>query len=185
MAADWQIFAQLTDGSDLELRDGRQLRFSWDTFSTDVPLSSWAKESHVVDSDGNELCLFAHAHSTRFVDATHVSLDGAASSLLTGLTTAQATLRLVATLDRDAAVSGAKFYAYDGTTDANAPSGAALKAYEVGHGSSWATPGGSAGALLLADQAHAVVHTWYIAVSLSPSAPGVDSVRFKAIVPYA
>lgn len=71
-------------------------------------------------------------------------------------------------------VTGAIFYAYDGTTPATAPANVDVRAAEIGD-ANFTQAEGQASALALTDQASATSHDYDIAVSASPETVGLKS----------
>lgn len=116
--------------------------------------------------------------------AASVSLNGAADSNITALTTANAGLKFNFADGASVATSNGKFYAYDGTTDATAMAGVTFKAYEISNGSSWTTANGSGAALTIADDTAATSHDYFIATSISPTSTGAKTGRVKISLTY-
>jgi len=187
MAADWTLFARTRGGVELEIADGRRLWFAGAEFEDDVPIDGPSKSCHVADAEGDHVCLLDHLHSFQRVDNTHYRVDGGASTLLNPGAAPppdQYTLRLHADFDRPVATAGAVFYAYNGVHDEDPAGGAEVYAFENGVSSSWSHAVSVSSHLALADQPAASSHDWFICVAQWPSAAGVRTARFKAVVPY-
>jgi hypothetical protein len=187
----WTLTAQLTTGTYTVLSTDQ----IWWTAGTDntsanyVVVGNYQDGTHIYASNGTtHQCSTNHVHNTKYIDSTHMSLDGAASALLSTLTTANTGLKFVFdTSDLGGAsvtTSGAKFYAYDGTTDANAMAGITFQAAVGGTSSSWVAAHGSGAALTFADQSTATSHTFYVATSASPSSTGAKTGKVKFLLTY-
>lgn len=134
------------------------------------------------------------ANNCQYIDATHVSLNGAASTDLDVGHVAQSDCTVRVDWQDDAGntvLTDCVFYAFDGVVAANPPTGilvlafertaAALRKNRIGGdvaGKAWdASFGvcGSAAALSLADQVSASNHQFWLGISASPTAYGTHT----------
>jgi hypothetical protein len=133
------------------------------------------------------------ANNCQYIDATHVSLNGLASTPLDVGNVAQSDCTVRVDWQDDAGntvLSNCAFYAFDGVVAANPPSNILILAFErtasalrkdrIGGaaGKAWDASfgvGGSANALSLADQVSASNHQFWIGISASPTAYGTHT----------
>lgn len=187
----WTLTAQLTTGTYTVLSTDQ----IWWTAGTDntsanyVVVGNYQDGTHIYASNGTtHQCSTNHVHNTKYLSSTTMSLDGAGSANLSTLTTANTGLKFVFdTSDLGGAsvtTSGAKFYAYDGTTDATAMAGITFQAAVGGTSTTWVAANGSGAALTFADQTTATSHTFYVATSASPSSTGAKTGKVKFLLTY-
>lgn len=191
----WTLTAQLTTGTYTVLATDQ----IWWTAGADnssanyVVVGNYQDGTHIYASNGTtHQCATNHVNNTKYVDATHVNVNAGGSILLTAMTSANCGLKFVFdTSDLGGAsvtTSGAKFYAYDGTTDANAMSGITFQANgfsgATATGTSWVAANGSGAALSFADQTTATSHTFYTATSASPTSTGAKTGKVKFTLTY-
>lgn len=178
----WATTAQLTTGT---LSVGATDRVWWNgtLFGDNVVVGSYQDSTHITNSSDVHQCTTNHVNNTKYIDATHVSINGAASSALP-IATASCGVKFNFSDASSVATSGAKFYFYDGTTDATAMSGITAQAAEGGQSTSWVAANGSGSALTLANQAAATSHDFFIATSVSPSSTGAKTGAIKITLTY-
>jgi|SRR5581483_10112776 len=181
--ATWTLTSQLTSGT-LSVNSTDRIWWNGTNFGDNIVVGSYQDSTHISDSSDAHRCTTNHVHNTKYVDSTHVSLDGAASSLLSALTTSQAGLKFNFSDASSVATSAASFYAYDGTTDATAMAGVTFQAAEAGTSSSWVAANGSGSSLSLANQSAATSHDFYVATSVSPSSTGAKTGKVKITLTY-
>jgi hypothetical protein len=161
-----------------------------------VTIGSYQDQTHLADVNDAHLasCSNANGHvnNTRYVDTTHVSINGGGSTPLgsTVPTRAQAPLKFTFQADNNAAVavSGAKFYGYDGTTVANLwdlGTGGHFYAGEAQVSTAWVAANGLDNALSLADQPSATSHDYYVFFSASPGTIGAKRGKIRLTLTYA
>jgi hypothetical protein len=163
---------------------------------TAISVDAWNPATIVVSA---LLAVVAAARNCRYVSPTQVSLDEAAAITLDATNVAQADCTVRVEWKDDAvntALSNGKFYAYDGVTATEPPAGCKVVAFErtasairknrIGgdsSGQAWDAAygiGGNAAALSLADQASSAEHSFYIGISLKPTAYGQNSgIKFR------
>lgn len=134
------------------------------------------------------------ANNCKYIDPTHVSLNGGASTDLDTAHVAQSDCTVRVDWQDDAGntvLSNCAFYAFDGAVAANPPTGILILAFErtasalrknrVGgdvDGKAWDASfgvGGSAAALSLADQVSASNHQFWLGISAAPTAYGTHT----------
>lgn len=146
-------------------------------FNDAVVVNSYQDSTHVENSANAEQCAGGpHMNNTKYVDATHVSINGGASAVLASNvpTNAQCPLKVNFSHGSAVATSAATFWADDGSVTTNPPTDLTVKAGEKSN-TSWSSPGGSGAAMALADQASATSHDFYIFLSCTPTAVGVKT----------
>jgi len=154
-------------------------------FATKITVDDYNTSTHVkTDADADK----SSANTPRnnmFVAAGTVSVDGNTAINVADATTANCTLKI--TFDGDAGdveTENGKFYAYDGTTPATAPTGMTVQAAEPGN-AEWKAVGGSAAALDLGDNSSAAAtHDFYLLVSAKPTAVGEKSGKYWIELDY-
>jgi hypothetical protein len=173
------------------------LVFSGSATDLTVPITvaSWQDGTHAGNGDpGTDQC----GANVKYIDSTHMSVDGAASEVVNdaNITTDECTLRLHFNHASAVAVSGARLFCYDGTTDATPGVGMEVQAFErTASVAAWTeindesagVGGDNAGERLdLANSASAVDHYWYVCLSASPESVGAKaSFDFKLALTYS
>lgn len=151
------------------------IQFSDGTFDNPIQVSSYNDGTHVRSSTGTDDSSANTPNNNKYIDSTHISINSGASELLSGMTTAEAALKITISESVEITVTDIKMYAYDGTTTTNAPSGMTVQLAEQGD-TTWVQAHGSASALTLGDHTTpATSHDFYVAISASPSSVGVKS----------
>lgn len=184
--ATWTLTSQLTTGT-LAVGATDRVWYNGTNFGDNIVVSSYQDSTHISNSSDAHQCTTNHVNNTKWLadtGASSVSLNGAAASNITALTTANAGLKFNFSDAASVATSGGKFYFYDGTTDANPMSGVTAKAFEIANGSTWTSANGSGAALNLANQAAATSHDFFIATSASPSSTGAKTGSVKISLTY-
>jgi len=192
----WTVTAQVTGSPAFVLAATNRVWFNGvgGVFGTNVVVGSYNDGTHATDNADAHLAACTtgtHMNNTKFLTSTTMSLNGAGSANLSTLTTAGAPLKFVFdTTDlggASVATSAAKFYAYS-TSDGTPVSGVTVQAGEAAVTSTWVSIGttGAAGAgLSLADQSSATSHTFYLAVSVTPTSTGAKTTNtFKLSLTY-
>lgn len=184
--ATWTVTAQLTTGTQTVDPTDR-IWWNGTNFGDNVVVGAYQDSTHISSSGDVHECTTNHVNNTKWLadsGASSVSLNGAAASNITALTTANAGLKFNFSDPASIATSNGKFYAYNGTVDATAMAGVTFKAYEIGNGSTWISANGSGAALTLANQAAATSHDFFIATSISPSSTGAKTGAVKISLTY-
>lgn len=182
--ATWTALAQLTTGT-LSLATTDKVWFNGigGTFGTGIILGQYPDATHISDANDAHRCTSAHVHNTKYIDSTHVSIDGAGSAVLP-IATGSCGLKFTFSDPSAVATSATTFYAYDGVTDANGVVGVTVQAAEGGQSSSWSSASGLNNGLRLANQAASTAHSFYVACSMSPSQAGAKVGKLKLVLTY-
>lgn len=145
-------------------------------FNTAVEVSAYQTTTHVENVSNVEQCATYHINNTKYVDSTHVIINGAASAELAANvpTNAQCPLKLTFADAASVATSAATFWAYDGSTASEVPTGVTFQCGEKSD-TTWTNAEGSAAALTLTNQGAATSHDFYIFMSASPESVGVKT----------
>ena len=156
--------------------------------ATAITVAAYQDGTHIGNgTPGTDQCGANHANNVKYVDSTHFILNGGSSEVLndTNLVANECTLRLHFNHGSAVAVTGARFYCYDGSTVTTRATGLDVQAFEQGvSATAWTTinddSGGTGGdntdeRLDLADSGSATDHYWYVAVSVSPETVGAKS----------
>lgn len=143
-------------------------------FDTKVTVGAYNDTTHVRSSGGVNDSSANTPHNNKFLTSTTVSLNGGGSVNLNTATTAQCVLKINFSDAASVATTGAKFYAYDGSTPATAPTGVTFKAAEQGN-STWVDAEGSGSPVNIADDTAATSHDYFILASVSPDSVGLKT----------
>ena len=151
-----------------------------------VAVGVWQTGTHAGNGDpGADQCGANHMNNVQWIDATHFSLNGAASEVISDANLAAIECTLKIYVDCDAvsyAINNAFLYAFDGTTVTDPAVEVEVQAFERGvAAAAWteindysASVGGnnSGERLALGDKVAATTHAWYVAVSAMPESAG-------------
>lgn len=155
--------------------DTDSIAFSDGTFGHSITVGTYNGGTHVRNSGGTDDSASNSPHNTKYLTSTTMSLNGGSSANLSTLTTANSPLKITISESVNITVTNVKMYAYDGTTDANAPTGMNVYLAEQGD-TAWVQAHGSGNALSLNDQTTAATsHDFYVAISVSPTSIGTKS----------
>jgi len=159
---------------------------TWHNFSADnmigfygtsygdkVTVNSYQDSHHLRTSSGNDTdaCVGPHMTNLKYISGSTVSISGSNETNISNVATGDC-IRIRFT-DGSTSVSteNVKFYSYDGTTDATAPTGLTPKCLTTG-ASAWVTPTGSAGYMPMADQGSEINHDYFVGLSATPTSVG-------------
>lgn len=184
--ATWTLTAQLTTGT-LSVGATDRVWFNGTLFGDNVVVSSYQDSTHISNNSDVHQCTTNHVHNTKFIDSTHVAIDGGGSTVLaagTVPTTAQSPLKFNFSDAASVATSAAKFYFYDGTTDATGMVGVTPQAGEGGVTTTWVSANGSGSALSLANQSAATSHDFFVFLSVTPTSTGAKTGSIKVTLTY-
>jgi len=161
------------------------------TYGTKTRVGNYQTHNHVRTASGTDTdaCASPHMDSIQYVAAATCQINQGGVVNVSTIATTDC-VRITFT-DGATSISteNAKFFAFDGSVDANAPTGVTCQALEQGD-AAWSDSGanvnGSAAAIGLADQATpAVSKVFYVAMSATPSAVGEKlSFAWKITVDY-
>lgn len=183
--ASWGLTAQLTTGT-LTVNATDRVWWNGASFGTNVVVGSYQDTTHITTSTDSHLCTTNHVNNTKWLTSTTVSINGAGSTSLP-VATASHGLKFTFTDAASVATSAAKFYAYDGTTDATAMAGVTFQAHSVQDGvanTTWRTANGLGAALTFSDQAAATSHDYYVSTSVTPTSTGAKTGSVKISLTY-
>ena len=161
----------------------------------DVPItvgSDWNTGTHIGNGDpGTDQCGSNHVPNVAYVSSTQFSLDGGGTETLGDgtLLATECSLAVEFTDASSVAITSARFYCFDSTTETTEATGVEVHAFEAqvantewggsggaGHivnDASGSIGGDNAGERLdLVDRSAATTHTYYIAVSARPESVG-------------
>lgn len=153
-------------------------------FDSKVTVGQYNDSMHVKssgnanDSSGNT------PRNNKFLTGTTVSVNGGGSVNLNTVTTGNSALRINFSDPASVAITGAIFYAYDGTTPATPPVGVTFKAAEQGD-ASWTDAEGSGSPVTLNDKAANTSHDFYLIISASPDSVGLKSYGLRCELTYS
>jgi hypothetical protein len=189
--ATWAFTGQRTDGvSTVTVGGTDRIWFTAGVNITDnVVVSSYQDGTHVTDNTDahSASCGGAggHLNNLKYASSTTLSINGAGTVTLSGTvpTTAQMPFKFNFSDAASVATSSAKFYFYDGTTDATPMAGVTVQAIEKGN-TTWTAANGSGAGLTIANQAAATSHDFFVGCSLSPTSTGAKTGKMKITLTY-
>lgn len=174
--------------------------FSGSATDNTVPVTVGAYQTgtHMGNGDpGSDQCGTNHCRNVKYVSSTQADKGGGTITLTdTNIAITECTFRVKFTDAASVATSGARFYAYDGTTVTNEAVGVDVFAWERGvNASTWTQINDDTGniggdnsgeRLSLSDQAAGTEHYFYLAVSASPeSVTGKTQFDFGLALTYS
>lgn len=161
----------LQSGVQLTLNASDHIWVSGATFGSNIIVGSYQDSTHISDTNDVLRDTTASVNNMKFLTSTTASVNSAASVSLSTVTSGSAPFMFVFSHGSSVATSAATFYAWDGTTSTSPLSGISFQAAEIGN-STWTAANGSGAALTLANQSASTSHTFYIALSASPTNTG-------------
>lgn len=180
--ATWTLTAQLTTGT-LTVNATDRTWWNGTNFGDNVVVGSYQDSFHISDNTDTHRCTTNHVNNTKFLTGSTVSINGAGSTSLP-ISTSSCGLKFNFADASSVATSNGKFYAYDGTTDANPMAGINFQAGEGGQTASWVAANGSGSALTLVNQSAATSHDFFVATSVSPTSTGAKTGKIKITLTY-
>lgn len=170
---------------------GDFLRFAGAGFTDPIFVNGWNDSTHVREANGTDKSNGNTPNNVKFISQTggtggDSQADwGDGTEDLDQITNAEATLKIDVTEGVNITITDAVFYSYDdGGVPVDPPVGMSVKAAEVGD-TNFTDAEGSANALLLNDKlTPATTHSFYIALSKSPTAIGLNQCfdRFEVVI---
>lgn len=149
-------------------------------FDSKVTVGQYNDSTHVRNSGGSELSGGNSPRNVKFISQAgggggDSEADwGDGTEDIDQILDSECTLLINFSDASSVEITGAIFYAYDGTTTTNGPTGVTFHAFESGD-TNWTGAEGSGSALALADKTAATSHDYFIAVSASPDSVGLKS----------
>lgn len=193
MAEVWLWYAQDDNAGTNTITTGHEL--SWwgsvavPAYATPIPLGEYNSNTHMEVTDTSDACITDHTNNTRYVTGTEIVINelGGTQTLAAGIPTeAECPLEIMFEEDGGATViTGAEFFIFDQSTETNPPTNIVVFGLEQGDTTWTAMTGGSATPVTLTDQGSATTHSYYIAISVRPTATGVQNAfRMKCTLTY-
>lgn len=178
--------------TDTTIESGDTIQFAGGTFDSAITVSSYNDSTHAKDSDGSTDNSDGDTpNNVKFISAAggtggDSQADwGDGTEDLDAILDAECTLKINFSDASSVATSSATFYAYDGSTTTDVPTGVTFYAAESGD-TNWTNAEGSAAALGLTDQSASTSHDFFIAVSASPESVGLkDSFTQRIELTYS
>lgn len=155
--------------------------------ATPITVGNWQEETHLGSGDpGTDQCGTNHVPNVKYISGTQCDIGAGTITLSdANLPQTECTMRVKFTDAGSVATSGARFYAYDGSTVTNEAVGIEAYAFERGVGATAWTQlnddsgnigGDNAGEYLsLSNQAAGTEHYFYLAVSARPESVGAKT----------
>lgn len=171
-----QWYLQGTTPTEIEATD--ILQFAGASFDDPITVSSFNDTIHVETSVGGNKSSGNSPRNNKFVSQTGGTGGDSQANWGDGvedldqITTAEAALRINITHTSAVALTGIKFYAYNGSNTATAPTGVTFHAAEVGD-TNFTNAEGSAAALTLDNKSADDEHDLFLVVSASPESVGL------------
>jgi len=153
------------------------LAFSSGTFGNAIAVGSYQGGTHVRSSGGSDSSSGNTPKNVKYVASGTCDKGGGTINVNT-LATTDSTLKVNITYDTAITLSAVTIYAYDGTTDATAPTGQTYQMLQTAVDTAWTSPQGSGSAMALDGATFlnsATSHDAYVSVSMTPSAVGTVS----------
>ena len=142
-------------------------------FDAKVTVAAYNDTTHVKSSANADDSSGNTPKNNKYISGTTADWGDGVENLNL-ITDAECALKINFSDAASVAITGAIFYAYDGVTTTDVPTGVTFQAAEQG-AANWVNAEGSAAAVTLADSAAATSHDYFIAVSASPESVGLKS----------
>lgn len=182
----WTVTAQVVGTPDFAVGATERIWFNGvgGVFGTNIVVASYQDGTHISSNADTHVAACTtgtHVNNTKYLTATTMSLNGAASANLSTLITGDAPLKF--TFDTtdlggaSVATSSGKLYAYS-TSDGTPVSGVTVQAGEAGVTSTWVsigTTGAAAAGLTIADNTTATSHDMFFSISATPTSTGAKT----------
>jgi hypothetical protein len=182
----WEVYADTPAWKDVSTNT---IVFSGsDTdLSEPITVGTWNDGSHLGSGDpGTDQCGSNHMPNVKYVSGTQFDKGGGTTTLNdSNLAETECTLRVKFTDASSVAISNARFYAFDGTTETNEAVGIEAYAFERGvSATSWTQINDDSGniggdnsgeRLSLSDQTAGTEHYFYVAISARPESVGAKT----------
>lgn len=170
--------------SPTEIEETDNLQFAGGTFDSAITVGEYNSSTHVENNGGTEDSSGNTPNNVKYV-ASGTADWGDGTEDLNLMTTDEATLKINFSDASSVTTTENIFYAYDGSTTTEVPTGVTFYAAEQGD-SAWTNAEGSAAALSIDDDTAATSHDYYIAVSASPESVGLkDAFTMRMELTYS
>ena len=147
-------------------------------FNAKVAVGAYQGSTHVATSAGADKSTGNAPKNSKFISQSgggggDSQVDiGAGTVDLDTVTTGNCPIKINFSHTSSVEITDAIFYAYDGTTTTNAPTGVTFQAAEQGD-ANWTNAEGSASAVTLTDKSTDTSHDYFLLVSASPESVGL------------
>lgn len=182
----WEVYADTPAWMDVSTNT---IVFSGSNTDLTEPITvgTWQDGSHLGSGDpGTDQCGSNHMPNVKYVSGTQMDTGGGTEAINdTNLAETECTLRVKFTDASSVAISNARFYCFDGTTETDEAVGVEAYGFERGvTASTWTQINDDSGAiggdnsgerLTLGDKTAGTEHYWYIAVSARPESVGAKT----------
>lgn len=150
------------------------IQFSDGTFDNPITVGAFNGGTHVRSSGGSDSSSANSPKNSKYIASGTVDVGGGTVAV-SSVTTANCPLKINVSYDSNITITNVKMFAYNGTTEATAPTNLDVYLAEQGD-SAWVNADGSGSALTLGDKTTgATSHDFYVLMSVSPSAVGTQS----------
>lgn len=172
MALDTEWKLQGATATVVETTDS--IQFSGGTFDTPIMVGSYNGGTHVRSSGGSDDSSANSPKNSKYLTSTTVDVGGGSVSL-SSVPTTSCPFKITVSYDSNITLSDVKMFAYNGTTEATAPTNLDVYLAEQGN-TTWTNADGSANALTLNDKTTpATSHDFYVLMSVKPTAVGTQN----------
>jgi len=168
----------LQGDSNTELEDADKLQLAGAAFDAAITVSEYQDTTHVESSVGADDSVGDKPKNVKFISAAgggggDSQADwGDGTEDIDAITEAECTLKINFAHGSSVITENAIFYAYDGTTTTEVPTGVTFQCFEQGD-IVFTNAEGSAAALSLEDNTTDTSHDFFIGVSASPESVGL------------
>lgn len=182
----WEVYAGTTP-SWIDVSTNTLVFSGTGGLATPITLGEWQSETHLGSGDpGTDQCGANHVPNVKYLtDTTFDNGSGSETLNDTNLTDIECTFRVHFNHTSAVAISGARLYTFDGSTETTEAVGVEVEAFERGvSGTTWVTINDDSGdiggdnsgeRLTLGDKTSAEDHYWYIAASVRPESVGAKT----------
>ena len=156
------------------------VQFAGGTFGSAITVDAWNSSTHVESSVGADDSESNGPKNCKFISQTGGTAGdsqcdiGGGTVDIDAVSTANSPLKINFSDDASVTTTGAIFYAYDGSTTTEVPTGVNFKAAEQGD-AVFTDAEGSAAAVTIADDTAGTSHDYFLLVSASPTSVGVKT----------
>lgn len=184
MSVSWTTQAQLQNTAFLPLSATDHIWLNGNTFGSNINVGSYQDSTHISDASDVQRDTTAAVNNTKYLSASQASVNSGAAQNMSTLTSGNIPFVYQFSSTASVSTTGATLYAYDGITDATPYAGINFYAAELGN-SSWTAANGNGSALTLQNQSAGTTHSFYVAISASPSSTGAKTGSIKLTLSYS
>lgn len=168
---------KLQGTADTTIDETDYLFFCKDTFNSNIIVEEFNDSTHVKTSAGVDKSSANSPKNNKYISSTEISVDGGATQNLSTISNSDACLTINVT-DGTVQIEEALFYTFNGASPSQASEYIDTYAAEVGD-SEWAHAINRTAGLVLDDKTSNSSHDYYIALSISPSNPGISEATMR------